>query len=89
MTRHIQDLTTCCVGVAFYRSTDNETLQTSVAQVFNERGDGVIVRGAQATRSEDDRQQHLTGDDAKDLLGAIAGPVPHRTQDGTRTRHAA
>jgi hypothetical protein len=68
MTRHVQDLTTCYVGVAFYRSTDNETLQTSVAQVFNERGDGVIVRGAQATRSQDDRQPHLTGDDAKDLL---------------------
>jgi hypothetical protein len=68
MTRHVRDLTTCYVGVAFYRSTDNETLQTSVAQVFNERGDGVIVRGAQATQSKDDRQPHLTGDDAKDLL---------------------
>lgn len=68
MTRSSEDLTSCYVGVAFYRSTDQETLQTSVAQVFNERGDGVIVRGAQATQSKDDRQPHLTGDDAKDLL---------------------
>lgn len=68
MTRSSEDLTSCYVGVAFYRSGDKETLQTSVAQVFNERGDGVIVRGAQATQSKDDRQPHLTGDDAKDLL---------------------
>lgn len=68
MTRHVQALTTCYVGVAFYRSADNETLQTSVAQVCNERGDGVIVRGTRATQSKDDRQPHLTGNDAKDLL---------------------
>jgi hypothetical protein len=68
MTRSSDDLTSCFVGVAFYRSADEQTLQTSVAQVFNERGDGVIVRGAQATQSKDDRQPHLTGDDAKDLL---------------------
>jgi hypothetical protein len=68
MTRDSTDLATCYVGVAFYRSADKQTLQTAVAQVFNERGDGVIVRGAQATQSKDDRQPHLTGDDAKDLL---------------------
>lgn len=68
MTRSSEDLTSCYVGVAFYRTADEETLQTSVAQVFNERGDGVIVRGAQVTQSKDDRQPHLTGDDARDLL---------------------
>jgi hypothetical protein len=36
--------------------------------VFNERGDGVIVRGAQATQSKEDRQPHLTEQDAKELL---------------------
>lgn len=39
------DLTTCQVGIAFYRSDDGNALDTSVAQVFNERGGGVIVRG--------------------------------------------
>jgi hypothetical protein len=43
MTRDSSDLTNCFVGVSFYRSTDNETLQTAVAQIFNERGDGVTV----------------------------------------------
>ncbi|WP_327007975.1 hypothetical protein OHA72_12265 [Dactylosporangium sp. NBC_01737] len=38
---------------------DNTTLETSVAQVFNQRGDGVIVRGAPATVSRHDRQPHL------------------------------
>ena len=73
MTRDNKDLTNCFVGVSFYRSIDGQSLQTSVAQVFNERGDGVIVRGAQATASRDDRQPHLTADDAKDLLeGSLA-----------------
>lgn len=32
------------IGVAFYRNSDSDSLDTSVAQVFNGRGDGVIVR---------------------------------------------
>lgn len=68
MTRAPQDLTSCYIGVAFYRTTDSESLQTSVAQVFNQRGDGVIVRGAPAKQSKDDRQPHLSETDAKDLL---------------------
>ena len=35
-------LTTCFVGISFYRTLDNSRLLTSVAQVFNERGEGVI-----------------------------------------------
>jgi hypothetical protein len=37
-------LTSCFVGISFYNSADRATLQTSVAQVFNQRGDGVIIR---------------------------------------------
>jgi hypothetical protein len=40
----------------------------SVAQVFDERGDGVVVRGGPATRSTDDKQLHLREDDAYELL---------------------
>lgn len=68
MTRESSDLDTCYVGVAFYRTTDQATLQTSVAQIFNERGDGVIVRGAAAISSSEDKQPHLTRADAQDLL---------------------
>jgi len=41
---------------------------TSVAQVFNERGEGVIVKGAQAQLNKDDRQPHLSKEDAHSLL---------------------
>ena len=43
----------------FYRSGDGDVLDTSVAQVFNALGDGVIVRGGPARISGDDRQPHL------------------------------
>ena len=68
LPRNSADLTVCYVGVAFYRNDDDDTLDTSVAQVFNERGDGVIVRGGPARVSGDDRQPHLGRDDATELL---------------------
>lgn len=75
------DLTSCYVGVTFYRASDQQTLQTSVAQVFNQRGDGVIVRGGQAKVSRDDRQPHLSADDAQALLTESLGRYrsEHRT----------
>ena len=68
LPRRSDDLSVCFVGVSFYRTADNETLQSSVAQVFNERGDGMIVRGGPARVSRDDRQVHLSADHAKTLL---------------------
>jgi hypothetical protein len=68
LPRNSVDLTVCYVGVAFYRNDDDDTLDTSVAQVFNERGDGVIVRGGPARVGGDDRQPHLGRDDATELL---------------------
>jgi hypothetical protein len=68
MPRHSTDLTTCYVGVSFYRTPDGEELHTAVAQVFNERGDGVVVRGGTAKISKTDRRPHLTEADARKLL---------------------
>jgi hypothetical protein len=68
LPRDPADVDTCYVGITFYRSTDNQILQTSVAQVFNQRGDGVIVRGAPAKVSCNDRQPHLARGDAESLL---------------------
>lgn len=68
LTRDPGALTACYVGVSFYTSRDGKTLETSIAQVFNERGDGVIVRGAPAQRSKEDRQTHLTEADSHALL---------------------
>lgn len=48
LPRNPNELATCFVGISFYRSIDGDRILTSVAQVFNERGEGVIVKGAQA-----------------------------------------
>lgn len=68
LLRNPTDLATCFVGVSFYKSLEGDRLLTSVAQVFNERGEGVIVKGAQAQLSKDDRQPHLIQEDAHALL---------------------
>lgn len=62
--------TRCYVGVSFTKSDAGDDLLTSVAQVFNELGDGVIVRGGLATRSGADRQPHLSRNDAAELLSS-------------------
>lgn len=73
LLRSPSELTTCFVGISFYRSLDGDRIMTSVAQVFNERGEGVIVKGAQAELDKNDRQPNLKEEDAKALLkNAIA-----------------
>lgn len=62
------DLATCFVGVSFYRTPDQTALHTAVAQIFNQRGDGVVVRGGQALVSKEDRQPHLSAVDARKLV---------------------
>lgn len=63
-----QQLATCFVGISFYKSLDQETLMTSMAQVFNERGDGIIVRGDPVKLTKDDRVPHLDEASAAKLL---------------------
>ena len=81
--------TRCFIGVAFTRTDDDESLFTSVAQVFNELGDGVIVRGGLARRSGADRQPHLSRDDARQLLlSALAQyKTEHRTLPAAISLH--
>ena len=64
------DLDTCYVGVSFYQSLDRASLRTSIAQIFNERGEGVVIRGAEVEVevSKTDRQAHLEEADAFSLL---------------------
>ncbi|MBN2133883.1 MAG: hypothetical protein JW741_30555 [Sedimentisphaerales bacterium] len=68
LVREATDLTACFVGISFYHDPRSETLQTSVAQLFNERGEGVIVRGGPAALDERDKTPHLTASDAEKLL---------------------
>ena len=68
LARQPSALTTCYVGVSFFRSVTGDKLMTSVAQVFDERGEGLIVQGGSASYDKDDRSPHLSREDARKLL---------------------
>lgn len=60
---------TCYVGISFYRSLDKTTLQTSLAQIFDEQGKGVILRGSPVQiDKKGDKQPHLSEQQAYELL---------------------
>ena len=59
---------TCYIGISFFVAPDKSRVQTSVANVFNERGHGLAVRGRDATLSKDDRQYHLSTEDSAALV---------------------
>jgi argonaute-like protein implicated in RNA metabolism and viral defense len=58
----------CFVGISFYRSRDKKTLNTSLAQVFDELGNGVILRGTPVEIDKQDRRPHLSEIQAHELL---------------------
>jgi len=58
----------CFVGISFYRSRDKRTMQTSLAQIFNENGKGVILRGTPVLEDKHDRTPHLTSEQSYSLL---------------------
>ena len=89
LQRNPTDFATCYVGIAFYKNSSRDTLETSVAQVFNQRGDGMIIRGGPARVSSDDRQPHLEYSDAHDLLAAAldAFRQEHRTMPARVVLH--
>ena len=68
LVRNPSELSTCYIGVSFYMTLDETQLLTSTAQVFNERGEGVILRGGTAQVSKDDKQIHLSAEDAYNLV---------------------
>lgn len=81
LVRHSSALATCYVGASFFMSAERDRLLTSVAQVFNERGEGLIVQGGNARIDRRDRSPHLSADDAKQLLagGLASYRREHRT----------
>ncbi len=60
---------TCYVGVGFYWSRDRQTVSTSLAQVFDEFGHGVILRGTPVSIDKDDRRPYMDAQQAGALLG--------------------
>jgi hypothetical protein len=68
LIRDPSDFSSCFVGISFYRTLEGDRLLTSVAQVFNERGEGIIVKGGEAKIDKDDRQPHLSAENANAIL---------------------
>ncbi|MFZ1809310.1 MAG: hypothetical protein WAU36_18900 [Cyclobacteriaceae bacterium] len=58
----------CYTGISFYRSRDRKTTQTSLAQIFNENGKGVILRGTPVMEDKNDGIPHLTFEQSYELL---------------------
>jgi len=44
MLRQASEYATCFVGISYFHEVKGDGVQTSVAQVFNERGEGVVVK---------------------------------------------
>lgn len=59
LIRDASDLKTCFIGISFYESLDRSRLNTSVAQVFDERGHGLLVQGGVVHRDAVDRQPRM------------------------------
>jgi hypothetical protein len=89
LARQSADLTTCYVGVSFFRSVSGDRLMTSVAQVFDERGEGLIVQGGSASYDKDDRTPHLSKEDAQELLanGLATYRREHKTMPARVVMH--
>lgn len=66
---------TCYVGISFYRplGTKSRVIRTSVAQAFDEHGDGLVLRGQDFLWDEDrqGRSPHLNEDGARDLIEMV------------------
>lgn len=68
LSRDASDLLSCYVGISFFYDQSGETLESSIAQVFNERGEGVIVKGGPAQINRLDRTPHLSKEESEGLL---------------------
>lgn len=62
------DWTTSYLGIGFYRDLDGHRLWTSTAQMFDEKGKGLILRGARARTDRPGKHPYLAREDAYDLV---------------------
>jgi argonaute-like protein implicated in RNA metabolism and viral defense len=58
----------CAIGISFYRSRDGSTLNTSLAQMFDELGNGLILRGTPIQSDKQDRRPYMTSEQSAELL---------------------
>jgi len=68
LPRQEGDFKASYLGIGFYRDLSGQRLLTSTAQMFDERGRGLILRGARARTDKGDRHPYLERNDAYDLV---------------------
>lgn len=68
LPRPEDQLKTSFVGIGFYRDLSGQRLLTATAQMFDERGKGLILRGGRARIDKGDRHPYLDRAEAYDLL---------------------
>lgn len=68
LVTNINRSSVCFVGISFYRSRNRKVLNTSLAQMFDELGNNVILRGDPIDIDKKDRRPHLKADQAYQLL---------------------
>jgi hypothetical protein len=61
---------TCYIGISFSVREEGGYMHTSLTQVFNDKGEGTILRGGIAHKSEDDHEVHLPKASAEQLLAS-------------------
>ena len=71
LLRDSSRVTTCFAGISFYKTRDKQSVHTSLAQLFDDLGNGVILRGSPVEISKEDRQPHLKQIEAFNLLKGI------------------
>lgn len=72
LSKPLGSMNTCYVGVSFSRREEGGYMHSSLTQIFNDKGEGTILRGGMAYKSEEDREVHLPKEAAAELLdGAI------------------
>jgi len=59
---------TCYVGISFSVREEGGFMHSSLTQVFNDKGEGTILRGGMAHKSQDDHEVHLPEAAAESLL---------------------
>ena len=67
---------TSFLGIGFYRDLDGQQLWTSTAQMFDERGRGLILRGARAQTETKGRHPYLTANGC----GGVGCAIDHGLQ---------
>ena len=68
MIRKDSSYSTCYAGISFFKNRERTATKTSIAQIFNEVGDGVILRGEEIPKMEEGKPPHLNEEQAFKLL---------------------